>query len=91
MVRKKVLQDHKQRGKTLIPPFTHLLGPLREVSWVKTILPELLWIALIQDRYGHRMGVELITLTARTARQVAPSTASSIFGAISSFDTLALT
>ena len=57
MVRKKVLQDHKQRGKTLIPPVTHMLGPLREVSWVKTILPELLWVALIQDRYGHHMGV----------------------------------
>jgi hypothetical protein len=88
MARKKVLQDHKRHGKTLIPPFTHLLGPLREVSWVKTILPELLWIALIQDRYGHHMGVELITVTARAARQVAPSTTSSIFGTISSFDAL---
>jgi hypothetical protein len=88
MAKKKVLQDHKQLGKTLIPPFTHLLGPLHEVSWVKTILPELLWIALIQDRYGHHRGVELITATARAARQVASLAEPSIFGAISSFDML---
>ena len=88
MARKRVLQDHKQLGKTLIPPFTHLLGPMHEVSWVRTILPELLWIALIQNCHGHCRGVELITLTARTARQLAPSAASPIFGAISSFDAL---
>jgi hypothetical protein len=37
MTQKKVLQDQKRQGKILKPPFTSMLGPLQEVSWVKTI------------------------------------------------------
>jgi len=86
--RKPVLSDHKRVGKTLLPPFTHMLGPLREVSWIKKVLPELLWIALIQDRHGDRAGVELVTAVSRIARQLVPSTPSPIFGGISSFGVL---
>lgn len=66
--RRKVLSDHKRQGKVLVPPFTATLGPIQEVSWIKTIIPELTWIALIQTRYGTKRGVELITSTARAAR-----------------------
>ncbi len=85
MARKKVLQDHKRRGKTLIPPFTHALGPLLEVSWVKTMLPELLWIALVQDCYGYIKGVALITSIARAARRCSLQHKQGIFATISSF------
>lgn len=85
MTRQKVLGDHKRQGKTFIPPFTHMLGPLSEISWFKTMLPELLWIALIQDYYGHREGVELITSLARLARSCSSAEKVSIFATISSF------
>jgi hypothetical protein len=85
MTKKKVLQDHKRQGKKFIPPFTHMLGQMREVSWVKTVLPELLWIALIQDHHGLREGVELITVLARAARKCSGSKTLRIFGTISSF------
>jgi hypothetical protein len=88
MTSKKVLNDHKRQGKTYIPPFTHMIGPLQEISWVKTILPELLWIALLQNHYGHRRGVELVTVLARTARKLSNSAKLQIFGAISSFKKL---
>jgi hypothetical protein len=52
MTREKILQDHKRHGKAFIPPFQHMLGPLSEISWVKTMMPELLWIALIHDYHG---------------------------------------
>lgn len=85
MTMKKILQDHKRQGKTFIPPFTHMLGPLQEISWVKTMLPELLWIALIQDYYGHPKGVALITSLTRLARKCSPSEKKRIFATISSF------
>ncbi len=85
MVRKKILQDHKRKGKAFIPPFTSMMGPLEEVSWIKTILPELLWIALIQDCYGHREGVELITSLTRAIRQCTISKKPRMFATISSF------
>lgn len=85
MTQKKVLQDHKRQGKILIPPFTSMLGPVQEVSWVKTIMPELIWIALIQDSHGHREGVRLVTSIARVARELMPPETPRIFGAVSSF------
>lgn len=88
MTRKKVLQDHKHQGRILIPPFTHMLGPLKELSWVKTILPELLWIALIQNYHGHHEGVALITSLTRTARKCSHLGNKRIFATISSFGEL---
>lgn len=64
-----VLQDHKKIGRVLVPPFTHMLGPLHEISWIKTILPELLWISLIHKAHGDRRGVEIITRLTRSIRE----------------------
>jgi hypothetical protein len=86
--RKKVLVDHKRMGKTLVPPFVHRLGPLREVSWIKTVLPEILWIAFIQHLHGHRRGVELISAFSRLVRNIHNTSASNLFAALSSFSAL---
>lgn len=85
MTTKKILQDYKRQGKTFIAPFTHMIGPLHEISWVKTMLPELVWIAVIQEYYGHSKGVSLITSLTRLARKCAPSEKIRIFATISSF------
>ena len=86
--RRQILADHKKRGKTLVPPFTDMLGPIQEVSWVNTIIPEVSWIGLIQYQHGHRRGVELITSLARTARKVRSSGSRQIFAAASSYSDL---
>lgn len=88
MTREKVLQDHKRQGKTFIPPFQHILGPLKEISWVKTMLPELLWIALIQEYHGHHEGVALITRFTRIAQKCSPLEKKRIFATISSLGKL---
>jgi hypothetical protein len=85
MTTKKILQNYKRQGKTFIPPFTHMIGPLHEMSWVKTMLPEFMWIALIQEHCGHSKGVSLITSLTRLARKCAPSEKFRIFATISSF------
>lgn len=88
MKKKKILQNHKRQGKTFIPPFTHTLGPLHEVSWIKTMLPELLWIALIQDYYHYHEGVELITSFSRIVHRCSPSDKKIVFATISSLGQL---
>ena len=66
--KKEILTNHKKHKRKLIPPFVYKLGPLEEISWVKTIMPELVWIALIHHKYGFKRGVEFILSLAKTAR-----------------------
>lgn len=80
-----VLSDHKKVGQRLVAPFNQMLGPMKEISWVRLIIPELLWIGLIQYEHGHRRGIELVTSFARLAREICPEAPSKIFAAVSSF------
>jgi hypothetical protein len=86
--RRRVLLDHKQRGQVFVPPFTHMLGPMGEVSWIKTILPELLWIALVHNLHGDRGAVEIITTFSRSARSIKSEFARKWFAATSDYTSL---
>lgn len=90
MGKQEILQDHKKTGKTFQPPFTHKLGPLHEISWVKTMIPELFWIAIIQDCYGHQMGVEIITAFSRIVCKCTEGSSDKkrVFASMSSFGRL---
>jgi hypothetical protein len=87
-LRPKILADHKKQGQTLLPPFTHMLGPIHEVSWVKKMIPELLWIALIHSHHGDKRGVQLITSMTRAARDICRDTPSKIFATASNYSAL---
>jgi hypothetical protein len=68
---KKVLQDHFRFGKRLIPPLlAH--GKFQDVSWVDFMIPELLWIALINNEYGKQKGAEITRLYIRTIKVLFP-------------------
>lgn len=88
MKKQKILHDHKRKGKTFIPPLMHSIGPFKETIWAKTMLPELLWIALIQDYYGYREGVELITSLSQIAHKCSPSVKKRVFATINSLGVL---
>jgi hypothetical protein len=62
-----------------------------EVSWIKTILPELLWIALIHKLHGDRRAVEIITLFSRLVRTIRPNSARKWFAATSDYASLSTT
>lgn len=83
--RPQVLGDHRKQGKTLVAPFNYQIGPLRDVSWRKTIIPEVCWLGLVQHHHGHQRGVALITSCARTARAVKPNESPRLFAAASSY------
>jgi hypothetical protein len=58
---------------------------MHEVSWINTMIPELLWIALIQDMHGFRRGVEIITAFVRDVRASSTDHSKVIFAAAGKF------
>jgi hypothetical protein len=67
--RKLILADHKKVGKRFIPPLAQIPG-MDFVSWVKEIMPNVLWIALLNEKYGFAVGAELCVKFAKLALEV---------------------
>lgn len=67
--RKPVLADHKKIGSKLIPPWP-LLFPSEDVRWSAHIIPELLWLGLLNQQHGWQRGAALSLELARSSAQV---------------------
>ncbi|TPI10547.1 hypothetical protein [Mesorhizobium sp. B4-1-1] len=80
-----VLGDHKRIKSKLVTPFNDAFGPMHEVSWVNMMIPELLWIALVQKAWGPRRGVEIITAFTRDVRASDPTRSRTIWAAAGKF------
>lgn len=65
----KVLNDHKRLGKRFIPPLMSY-GNLADVSWTDMMVPDFIWIALVNDKYGKQKGAEIIRLFYKAAKIV---------------------
>jgi hypothetical protein len=86
--RTKVLANHQRKGKRLIPPLMQLTG-LEETSWVKLILPELIWIALLNEFHGLKCGTELaLRLPQETINVCEDTIGNTWFAPISSYGCL---
>lgn len=85
---KRVLSDHKQVGKRFIPPFVHGLDKLQEMKWVDALLPELLWLAILNQRHGLERGAELAVAVARAGASEIHSEKKIWFSPISTFTKL---
>lgn len=83
-----VLDDHKRVKSKLVTPFNDVFGPMREVSWTNMMIPELLWIALLQQAWGPRRGVEIITAFTRDVRASDPTRDRTIWAAAGKFAAL---
>lgn len=70
MTKKNILSDHKKIGKKLIPPFLHTLGNLESISWLEVILPEIVWIGLMQEKLGIRRSVEICGVIAQSTKEM---------------------
>lgn len=64
---KRVLSDHQKVGKRFIPPFLQKVSNLQEVMWLDNILPELLWLGLLNEFYDYQTGVTLALSLAKAA------------------------
>jgi len=56
---KRILRDHKKEGKRLRPPLT-TIGNFVDLSWVDYIIPDVIWITLLKDRFGDKLGTEIV-------------------------------
>ena len=83
--RESVLSDHKRVRSKLITPFNDTFGGVRDVSWVNTMIPELLWIALLHEKHGDRRAVEIVTAFTRDVRTSSAVTSQRIWAAAGAF------
>lgn len=85
---KRVLSDHQKVGKRFIPPFLQKISNLKEVMWLDYILPELLWLGLLNEFYDHRTGAALALSLAKAAVTVNDQPNKIWFASTSSYSTL---
>ena len=81
----RVLADHKKVGKKFIPPFIAELGPLSEVRWANDLVPELIWLALLNEGHGLKTGVDLARRLALAAVDARGEKRASWFALASAF------
>lgn len=58
MTRKRILTDHKKKGKKLIPPLAEF--GIGDYSYVTEGIPQIIWLALINKYYGLEQGTDLV-------------------------------
>jgi hypothetical protein len=86
--KKGVLLDHKKDGKKLIPPYIAALGQPNFISWYDKIIPEVIWIGLLQQKFGQQEGIALSLDLAQAADKIVPRKGSSFFAAASDYATI---
>lgn len=64
-----ILSDHKKVGKKLISPLNSL-GLFYDVNWVSDIIPEIIWVAILNSRLGWKETCMTLTDFARIAMEV---------------------
>ena len=82
-----VLKDHKRRGKLFIPPLKQLEN-FRSYSYLNDMLPELIWLGLINDKLGFVAGAEFARKLAVSFSSIVPAESHRNFAFASAFKSL---
>ncbi len=85
--RKTVLEGHKKIGTRFIPPMKQLPN-MQSTSYVNQMLPELVWIGLINDNIGYVKGARLIEKVFTAVDGIGVRNAKPNFAYASSYGTL---
>ena len=80
---RRVLRGYRQQGKRFIPPWLQHVS-LTETRWMDDILPELIWIALLVQRFGVKEGTAVAVSIAKAAARY-HQTAKRAFAATSDY------
>jgi hypothetical protein len=87
--KKPVLQGHKRKGSRYIPPMLQLPGEgITEISYVDQILPQGLWMGLINEQLGYRNGIELNAAICQNACELRSTEQHVNFSLVSNFGLL---
>lgn len=85
----KILSDHKQVGKKLLPPFLHSFpGQFNESPYLYKVLPEIIWQGFLNDKYGIKNSVEITMYLLNTINDATHLEKGKLFCFISNFETL---
>lgn len=66
--KKSILEDHKKVGSRFVPPMCQL--GMTEVSYVNQILPEIIWMGLLNKREGYRVGIGIVEFIAKRLNEI---------------------
>lgn len=84
---KEILEGHKKVGKRFIPPMLQL-EKLQLISYVHRLLPEILWIGLINHSLGYKEGIDVCLRLSRYAQEVQNTEQSINFALASAYSLL---
>ncbi len=87
--KKQLLKGHKRIGKRFIPPMKQIPS-MNQVSYIDNILPELIWIGLINEKVGYIRGTRILEKIFSTIDEFKEPEQHSSFALISSFNSLSL-
>ena len=73
MTRRPILAGHKRIGKRFIPPLKQL-DMMQDVSFINDLLPELIWLGLINDNLGFLGGANFFEKIVIAANQATKDT-----------------
>jgi hypothetical protein len=85
--KKTILEGHKKVGNKFIPPMMQLPN-WSEISYVNLMLPEIIWMGLINDEFGYRDGISLSTNLANRAFELKETDKHINFALVSNFSLL---
>jgi len=81
---KKILDGHKKVGTKFIPPAKYKLN-LDELNWVDNLLPELIWLGVLNEELGVKKGIEIGSFFVKSAFEVSKTNRQLDFSFISSY------
>jgi hypothetical protein len=84
---KQLLAGHKQIGKRFVPPMRQIPRGVG-ISYVNNMLPELIWIGLLNERLGYARGARVIEKVFLAAAALKEKGQEGNYALISSFDML---
>lgn len=84
---KQILEGHKRVGKSFIPPMKQI-PMMTDISYVNDMLPELVWIGLINDRVGYFRGARIIEKVFLVVDKIKKEGQEGNYALISSFNKL---
>jgi len=85
--KKRILEGHRRVGKRFIPPMKQL-PMMNSTSYVDDMLPELIWIGLLNERVGYIRGARIIERVFLAVNNLKQEDQKGNFALISCFNSL---
>ncbi|PKP06789.1 MAG: hypothetical protein CVU10_04310 [Bacteroidetes bacterium HGW-Bacteroidetes-5] len=87
--KKKILSDHKQVGKKLLPPFLNSFPrQLYDSPYLCKVLPEIIWQGFLNDKYGIKNSVDITLYLLHAIHEATKLEKGKLFCFISNYEIL---